>query len=144
MGELIHTEDWNKVKRMKMIAEEAEANFDELDEHGDNEESSGIDEDEKVTPWAITDDEKTPGAFEKMKNYEEEIKEIAYDCNIEERRKYGEEALFTDRGIDPETPARDSARVRLINESFENAEEVGHDSDSLRLNSKPRGTLISK
>lgn len=44
-----------------MMADEAEANFDELDEHEDDDDSSGFEEDDKVTPWsAITDDGKTP------------------------------------------------------------------------------------
>lgn len=30
------TEEWKKIKRLKMIANEAEANFDELDEYGDD------------------------------------------------------------------------------------------------------------
>lgn len=141
IGDLIHTEDWNKVKRMKMVAAEAEANFDELDEHGDNEESQITDDEDKSTPWAMTEDEKTAGASEKMKNYDEEIKEIAWDCKITEYRKYGEEAQHTDRGYDFEgTPARDSARVRLINDS-DDEEEIQEPVEPIP-NSKPRGTVI--
>jgi len=83
VGELIHTEDWNKVKRMKMIAAEAEAEFDELDEHGDNEESLLTDDEDKTTPGFLTEGEKMTVTTEKMKNYEEEIKEITYDCKVE-------------------------------------------------------------
>jgi len=117
VNKLIHTEDWNKIKRMKMIAEEAEANFDELEENEEDEESSGIDDDEKVTPFDTAEQEKTPLPFEKMKNYEEELKEITYDCDVEKRKKYGEEVLHTDRGIGSDYGGRDSARVGLINSS---------------------------
>jgi hypothetical protein len=129
---------------MKMIAAEAEANFDELEEHGDNEESALTDDEvDKSTPWAYKEDEKTPGATETMKNYDQEIKEIAWDCKIEENRKYGYEAHDTDRGYDYEgTPARDSARVRLINDSLD--EEEVADSDRAYANAKPRGTVIAK
>lgn len=129
---------------MKMIAAEAEANFDELDEHGDNEESALTDDEvDKSTPWALNEDEKTPGVTEKMKNYDDEIREIAWDCKIEEQRKYGYDAHETDRGYDFEgTPARDSARVRLINDSSPD-EEVADSARSYE-NSKPRGTVIAK
>ena len=77
-----------------MVADEAEANFDELDMH-EEDESSGIEEDEKVTPWsAITDNGETPdGNAMKIKKFEEEVMMVAFNYNVMTYRKYCDEQI---------------------------------------------------
>ena len=91
-----------------MMADEAEANFDELDLHEEDDESSGLEEDDKVTPWAsITDDGKTPdGLGMTMKKIEDEVMmvTIGFDQNVMAYRKYGDEMNYTtDRGSEKQS-----------------------------------------
>ena len=78
---LTQTEDWIKIKRLAMMAEEEEAKFDELEEHNDDD-SSATEADEGIDAKQ-TDDEKAPkGGTLKMKNYHDEINEVAFDYNV--------------------------------------------------------------
>ena len=107
-----------------MMANEAEADFDELDEHEVEDDSSAFEEDEKVTPWAsITDDGKTPDGQlgTTMKKFEDEVMMVAFDYNVMTYRQYGDDLMkYTSNGSDVSFKSgQDSARNRLINDSFE-------------------------
>lgn len=112
-----------------MMANEAEANFDELDDHEEDDDSSGLEEDEKVRPWsAITDDGKTTDGQPSvtMKKAEDEVLMVAFDYNVMTYRKYGDDLMrLTSNSSDlnnEEGQEPNSARNLLINNSFEEGE----------------------
>ena len=104
---LTKTEEWNKIRRINLMAREEEANFDEMDVNEADDSVSDFSDDDKTTPWApITDDGKTPGATPgatatpgmTMNKIEDEVWMVAFDYNVMTYRQYGDDLKYT---LDP-------------------------------------------
>ena len=142
---LTKTQEWQKIKRLRMIANEAMVDFDEQDDF--EEEDDSATEDEKVTPWsAVTDDGKTPDGHpaEVMKKIEDEVMEVAHGYDVRTYRKYCVgDPLENTESFSMERPA-DSGRVYLINNSGEAEQVIEDSSNNLGLQSNNTGMRIAK
>ena len=71
-----------------------------------------------------------------MNKIEDEVWMVAFDYNVMTYRQYGDDLKYTiDRASSVQSDQGESARVRLINDSFEMADQ--NQSDSMGIGASP-------